>query len=992
VIIGPVTGFTPRPYQEHCINGGDPRRGIGIMPAFARYKRVLAVMATGCGKTEVYLSVIRRYLESAKTPPEKRAMLIAHRDELVSQPIERAPRFGLRFAREQGPDTAIGKPERAIASTIQSLTANRVRSAATALGYRFEKKRKKDPAQAVLGVEPPPKKEKGDKFTVWSPAGAELGRFDIEAFTKLFKETHPGVPTCRMEEYDPNEIGLIVLDECHHSASDEHMKVLEYFIHAFVLGVTATPKRLDGIGLEEVFEAVAYHYPIEQARPDGWLVDARVTEHPIEGLDLSQLRKRAGDLPPEALGELMAEYSLPVAANIVRLAGERPTIVFCATVAHAHSQAAALRRYTDARVEVADGSTDKEIRRDVVADFRAGQVQYLVNAMLWTEGFDAPNASCIALVRPTCSRSLLLQCLDMSTQVLTRRGWLSQPDVREDDILAAFVPLTSEILWRPLLSAVVRHLAPDEVMYGVESPTLSLRVTGGHRLLACRRRGRAHAWGGWEFSTAEDLAAHKDMWRVPVSGVEAAPGVPLTDDEIRFIGWVLTDGTITRCAGKPSTIRICQAVGQPWVDEIDRVLISCGFKYRKFEFTPRDAFPNAQNQYAWTISHGKPRGTDKHLRGWGVLEPYISKDFPSTLDDLDRRQFGVLLSAMHLGDGCKQPKGVEWTQRSYHLCMGNNLLMTERLQSLCVRRGYKANITRASAQYLLHIKDTAFRALGGKAAQDRPHLVPVHTDPDELVWCVENDVGTIITRRNGKVCIVGNCLGRGTRPEPRTVDRPELRDDPAGRVAAIAASNKPDLLVLDFTGQVKVVGLASPADVLAGELTAEQRLALSKIPLVGDRTIDELTREAIRLAAAAAAEAAALSDAVADDAEVLDPWDPSIVMSMKLPRDDPQEARCSPAQAAYLTRCGIESAEKLSASRAKTLSGALAVRQKRNLCTYKQQLALQKVGVPPSTTTRMYIETAAKLIDQLVSNRWRRPKAWDDQPKLGGRAPTEARA
>lgn len=423
------------------------------------------------------------------------------------------------------------------------------------------------------------------------------------------------------------------------------MKVLEYFIHAYVLGVTATPERLDGIGMEEVFEAVAYCYPIEQARPDGWLVDAYVSEHPIEGLDLTQLRKRAGDLPPEALGELMAEYSMPVAANIVRLAGDRPTIVFCATVAHAHSQAAALRRYTDARVEVADGGTDKDIRRDIVADFRAGAVRFLVNAMLWTEGFDAPNASCIALVRPTCSRSLLLQC-----------------------------------------------------------------------------------------------------------------------------------------------------------------------------------------------------------------------------------------------------------------------------------------------------------------------------------------------------------IGRGTRPEPGVVDRPELRNDPAGRVAAIATSNKPNLLVLDFTSQVKVVGLASPADVLAGRLTAEERLALAGIKLVGDKTIDEITREAIRLAAAAAAEAAALSDAVAEDAEVLDPWDPSIVMSMKLPRDDPREARCSPAQAAYLAKQGIEKPEAMSASRAKKLQGALFARSQANLCSYKQQLALQKAGIPPKTTTRMYLETACKLLDALVSNGWRRPVAWERDPRLGGRAPVEKSA
>ena len=73
VIIGPVTGFIPRPYQEHAINGGDPRKGPGIMPCFARHKNVLAVLFTGGGKTEIFLSLVRRYLESPKTPPHKRA-------------------------------------------------------------------------------------------------------------------------------------------------------------------------------------------------------------------------------------------------------------------------------------------------------------------------------------------------------------------------------------------------------------------------------------------------------------------------------------------------------------------------------------------------------------------------------------------------------------------------------------------------------------------------------------------------------------------------------------------------------------------------------------------------------------------------------------------------------------------------------------------------------------------------------------------------------
>jgi superfamily II DNA or RNA helicase len=1205
VIIGPVSGFTPRPYQEHCINGGDPRRGIGIMPAFARYKRVLAVMATGChergqplmmadgstrlvediqvgdllmgpdltprtvlalargrqemarivphsplgpvtagkpwrvnldhiltlttsdpagqpqmsenwvdisvrdylaapahpwplhlirvhahgdmfdpltgaftprrhggrrqhpristcaftiehcsvddyygftldgdhrylladgtvthncGKTETYLAVIRRYLESARTPTEQRAMLIAHLDELVSQPIERAPRFGLRFAREQGPDTAIGKPERAIASTIQSLTANRVRSAATALGYRFEKKRKKDPAQVELGTDPP-KREKGDRFTVWSPAGAELGRFDIKEFTKLFKETHPGVPTCRMEEYDPNEIGLIVIDECHHAASDEMMKVLEYFIHAFVLGVTATPERLDGIGMEEVFEAVAYCYPIEQARPDGWLVDAYVSEHPIEGLDLTQLRKRAGDLPPEALGELMAEYSMPVAANIVRLAGDRPTIVFCATVAHAHSQAAALRRYTDERVEVADGGTAKDIRRDVVADFRAGAVRFLVNAMLW--------------------------CLDDQTEILTRRGWLGIDALQAEDLVAQWSK-DGSIRFAPPSRVIRRDREPSERMVSVAGTRMNIRVTENHRLaykstkvgrwmvrtagLAVNRKcylpvsGRAlpeplsapviHPRGnlghrlrnlsylyrkaGLPASDARALASSRIAER---DAMTYKPPSELTEAECWLIGFWIGDGGRSRLHSGGVEYTMSQvARHQAIVARVDAALLATGIHF------VRHVRPKNNREYVyWSMPRGTGFGSQKR-NGVFHLEPYLDKAGSDLLWGLGRAQFDAFMGGLWNADGNHAPDGGGYQ----HLQVTSvERTLIDLLQAIATCRGYEAFVAPIPQPNPLHRLQWKLRWTDKREHQmvnDRLQFEPEWRA--ERVWCVTVDTGFIVTRRRGHVAVLGNCegfdapnascialvrptcsrslllqcIGRGTRPEPGVVDRPELRNDPAGRVAAIATSNKPNLLVLDFTSQVKVVGLASPADVLAGRLTAEERLALAGIKLVGDKTIDEITREAIRLAAAAAAEAAALSDAVAEDAEVLDPWDPSIVMSMKLPRDDPREARCSPAQAAYLAKQGIEKPEAMSASRAKKLQGALFARSQANLCSYKQQLALQKAGIPPKTTTRMYLETACKLLDALVSNGWRRPVAWERDPRLGGRAPVEKSA
>ena len=570
MITGPVTGFIAREYQDWCIAGGAPHLGMGIMPAFARYRKVLAVLFTGAGKTETFLALIRRYLDSPKTDASKRVLILSHRDELVSQPIERAPRFGMRFARDQGKESGVGRMERVVSTTIQSMSR-------------------------------------------------------------------------RMTRYKPDEFGLVICDEAHHVCSEIFQKVLEYFSTAYVLGVTATPIRLDGVALGEVFEAVAFEYAIDAGVADGWLVPVKPRRVLIDGLDLNKLRVKAGDLEPGALGELMSEYAHPVAQHLVKLTAGRPTIAFCCTVAHAHAQAAALRRYTEDRVEVIDGETPKEVRRGIMADFKSGALRWLVNCEIATEGVDAPMTSCVALIRPTKSQGLMVQM-----------------------------------------------------------------------------------------------------------------------------------------------------------------------------------------------------------------------------------------------------------------------------------------------------------------------------------------------------------IGRGSRPQPGVVDQPHLRGDPEGRRAAIAASDKPDLLVLDFSGVCEKHSLANPADVLAGKLTPEERLMLGKIDLMGESTVDQLVAEARKMAAAEAARVAALDASKASSYEV-DPFNPAQVLSLRdMPRNDPGEARCSEKMATMLTGKGIAAADKLSVSQAKKIAGALAMRRERHLCTYKQALALQKAGVPVATTTRMYYQTASNLITGLTMNGWRRPKEWDANPVLGGRAPARA--
>ena len=268
--------------------------------------------------------------------------------------------------------------------------------------------------------------------------------------------------------------------------------------------------------------------------------------------------------------------------------------------------------------------------------------------------------------------------------------------------------------------------------------------------------------------------------------------MPLSDDELRFIGWVMTDGTINK---HTRGITITQGEHQPWLEQIQSCIDGCGLKATRSVRIRRTKFRQTSNSVMWTISHGKPRGTKKHLRGWGHLEPFMDKNFSSRLFDCDARQFSILLEAIHMGDGAKQSSAKGWTRRSYHISTGNRTF-ADRLQRLAVLRGWRANIAmwmQKNPIWMIHLKNQPWVRVGG-ITSDRPQwIVEGHTD--EECWCVQNELGTLVTRRNGMVAIVGNCqmVGRGTR----------------------IAEHKDDLLLLDLLWMHEKHKLSRPAHLIA---------------------------------------------------------------------------------------------------------------------------------------------------------------------------------
>ena len=219
------------------------------------------------------------------------------------------------------------------------------------------------------------------------------------------------------------DIGLVLYDECHHAVAADNQRVLRG-LGCFdrdwpgtLLGLTATTNRADGQGLDAVFEKIVYSRGIADLMQAGWLVGLRGYRVTTEA-DLRGLRSGALDFAEDELAEVVdvQERNALVARSIQELARDRRTVVFCVTVNHARNLTRALNKL-GVVADLVHGGTDKERRRRVLADFRAGRIAALTNVGVLTEGFDDPGVSCIAMARPTRSEALYAQCVGRGTRL-----------------------------------------------------------------------------------------------------------------------------------------------------------------------------------------------------------------------------------------------------------------------------------------------------------------------------------------------------------------------------------------------------------------------------------------------------------------------------------------------------------------------------------------------------------------------------------------------
>jgi superfamily II DNA or RNA helicase len=202
---------------------------------------------------------------------------------------------------------------------------------------------------------------------------------------------------------------LLVVDEAHHlTVASTWGKVMAACPKAFVLGVTATPYRLSGEGLRQSFDEMVLGPTVRELIDMGSLADYRIFAP--KTVDMTGMHKRGGDFVRGELGQRVDKPSITgdVIGHYKRLADGLPAVAFCVSVEHAGHVA---QQFRDAgyRAVSIDGGMDRDVRRQVVADFKAGRINVLTSCDLISEGFDMPGIHVGILLRPTMSLGLHLQ-------------------------------------------------------------------------------------------------------------------------------------------------------------------------------------------------------------------------------------------------------------------------------------------------------------------------------------------------------------------------------------------------------------------------------------------------------------------------------------------------------------------------------------------------------------------------------------------------------
>lgn len=258
----------------------------------------------------------------------------------------------------------------------------------------------------------------------------------------------------------------IVIDEFHHAAAGNYKNIIDYFQPKFMLGLTATPERLDN---KDVFALcdnnVAYEVRLKSAINKGWLVPFRYYGIYDELVNYETIDYKNGKYDNNQLEKALMINKR--ADLIIRHYGKYKSeraLGFCSSRKHAEFMAEYFcSKGVKACAVVSEGSSDCSVdRNEAVNKLAKGEIKVIFSVDMFNEGLDIPSIDLVMFLRPTQSPTVFLQQLGRGLRKYKEKNYLNVLDFIGNYKKANLVPL---FLTGEPKNSIGSRTIPDEEEY-----------------------------------------------------------------------------------------------------------------------------------------------------------------------------------------------------------------------------------------------------------------------------------------------------------------------------------------------------------------------------------------------------------------------------------------------------------------------------------------------------------------------------------------------
>lgn len=327
-------------------------------------------------------------------------------------------------------------------------------------------------------------------------------------------------------------------------------------------------------------------------------------------------------------------------------------------------------------------------------------------------------------------------CVDKETECLTKRGWLKYNEINMDDEILS-LNKKGYCEWSKINKIIIKEYSGDMIFFNTQH--CNLLCTPNHRVLHSTRKYAK--FDSLCYKQAKNLGGRV---KIPISANNTNKGLTLSDNEIRFIAWILTDGHVNM--GKKTHVNQ-YIIYQSKINNIKHIkslLRKLGYKCninirdnKSKKSICGQILKNYLPSYVFRILNESNKKIQEYLPS--------KYPFPTFLYNMNQRQFRIFLNGIIRGDGSKY----KHTKKACILYGTYDFLNC--IQILCLMNNYRATLVKDNrGNYRLNISKHT-------STQFDCYINKKYQKYDGEVWCLNVPYSNFMVRRNGRHYFTGNC-------------------------------------------------------------------------------------------------------------------------------------------------------------------------------------------------------------------------------------------